>query len=103
MKLKKSRRGFWLCLALNMIFNLEWTVPAWILLALHFACGISLWWAASAFALWILILAAICLVIGWVSDCANEPAPKTENKNPYSVKTPNPYGNINKENGSNRV
>ena len=35
--------GFWLCLLLNLLLNLEWSIPAWICLALHFWLGLSLW------------------------------------------------------------
>lgn len=90
MKLKKDG-GFWLCFFLNMIFNFEWSIPGWILLALHFAVGISLWWSVAAFGIWIGFLLLTAAVIKWVSHCSNKPRKKAENKNPYSVKVRNPY------------
>ena len=47
----KRSGGFWLSLLLNMLLNLEWTIPAWILLALHFVFDWSIWWFVLALAL----------------------------------------------------
>lgn len=75
-------------LLLNIALNFRLTIPAWILLILHFVCGISLWWFAGAmgvFFLYILIWMLVLRLIARMGASA-KPDPKIENKNPYSVK-----------------
>ena len=86
MRRTKRSGGFIICLLFNMLINLEWSIPAWILLALHFWLDISIWWFVGAFAFWILSIISWMSIMGWVSDCSNTPDPPKENKNPYSVK-----------------
>lgn len=85
--MRRTRRNgsFWLCLLLNMLLNLEWTVPAWILLALHFWLGWSVWWFWLALGLWFLGLLLVTKLLGWAHRCAAIPDPPKENKNPYSA------------------
>ena len=78
--------SFLLCLLINLVLNLEWSIPAWILLALHFWMDISLWWFAGGLAFWILRVLAGMWLMGWARSCGNEKDPPKENKNPYSVK-----------------
>ena len=78
--------GFWLCLLFNMLLNLEWTIPAWILLVLHFWLDWSIWWFVLALGLWVLNILFWMKLMGWAADCGNEKDPPKENKNPYSVK-----------------
>ena len=85
MRRTKRTGSFWLCLLINMALNLEWTIPAWILLALHFWLGWSIWWFVLALALWIINIIFWMRVLGWAGDCARTPDPPKENKNPYSV------------------
>ena len=87
--IRKTRRsgGFFLCLLINLILNLEWSVPAWIALALHVWLDISIWWFVGALTLWILGIVADMWLIGWAARCGNEKDPPKENKNPYSVKS----------------
>ena len=42
--MRRTRRdgSFALCLLINLLLNLEWSIPAWILLALHAWLGFSL-------------------------------------------------------------
>lgn len=82
----KRSGSFWLCLLLNMLLNLEWTIPAWILLVLHFVLDWSIWWFALALALWILNILLWMQLMGWAADCSREKDPPKENKNLYSVK-----------------
>ena len=82
----KRSGSFWLCLLLNMVLNLEWTIPAWILLALHFLLSWSIWWFWLALALWVLNILLWMKVMGWASSCSREKDPPKENKNPYSAK-----------------
>ena len=83
--------GFFLLdLFINMILNLEWSIPVWIFLGLHFVFGLSLWWFAGALALWILRIWAYMMVFRWFSRIrwggGNFPTPPRKNVNPYSCK-----------------
>ncbi len=71
---------------INMLLNLEWSIPAWILLGLHAWLGISLRWFAGALLLWILRALAGMWIVGWAAECGSQKDPPKENKNPYSVK-----------------
>lgn len=70
---------------LSLVFNLEWTVPAWILLALHFIKGWSLWWFFGAMGLWILFVLIRLLVFSSLANAGDYKDPPKENKNPYSA------------------
>ena len=72
--------------ALGLIFNLEWTVPAWIFLALHFLMGISIWWFIGAMALWVLFVVLKMFVFGSLVRAGSYKDKPKENKNPYSKK-----------------
>lgn len=78
--------SFWLCLLINLLLNLEWSIPAWILLALHIWLDISIWWFIGALTLWMLGILAGMWIMGWAASCGNEKDPQKENKNPYSKK-----------------
>ena len=81
----RQRQGrFFLSLLLNAIFNLRWTVPAWVLLALHHWLGWPVWLARWAFLIWLAAIVLITLVFRFLIryDVAQTPP---ENKNPYSV------------------
>lgn len=82
----KHRGSFLLCLLINLLLNLEWSIPAWVLLGLHFWLGISIWWLAGGLGLWILVILAQMWLMGWAVDCGKQKDPPKENKNPYSVK-----------------
>lgn len=77
--------GFFVCLLLNIVLNLEGVIPAAILLGLHYWLDISVWWAVAALALWIVGIMTWMLIMGWASRCGNEQDAPRENKNPYSV------------------
>ena len=86
--MRRTNRGgsFLLCLLINLLLNLEWSIPAWILLALHFWLDISPWGFAGGLAVWILPVLSGMWLMGWARSCGNEKDPPKENKNPYSVK-----------------
>ena len=75
---------FFACILFNMLINLEWTIPAWILLAMHFIFGWNILWFWIALGVWFVSILLWMEVIGWASRCSTPNAPK-ENKNPYSV------------------
>ena len=82
----KKGRGFIFSILLSLVFNLEWTVPAWIFLALHFWKGISLWWFGGSIILWIVFVLLKSFVFGSLTRAGNYKDPQKENKNPYSKK-----------------
>ena len=84
MRRTKRTGNFFLCLLFNMMLNFEGTIPAWILLILHFCIGISIFWFWLALALWIIYLLVWMKIIGWAGRCST-PDPPKENKNPYSA------------------
>ena len=86
MRKTKRHGNFLLCLFVNLLLNLEWSVPAWILLALHFWLDISLWWFAGGLVFWIMRVLVDMWIIGWARACGNQKDPPKENKNPYSYK-----------------
>jgi hypothetical protein len=73
-------------LLINLCFNLEWSIPAWILLALHFWLNISIWWFVAALGAWVLLMILWMRLIGWAAGCSAHRDPPKENKNPYSAK-----------------
>lgn len=86
MKENRFRGGFLFCLIVNMGLNIMYSVPAWILLGLHFWLGVPVWLFWAALAAWILGIVIWMLIIGWATKCSNTPEPPKENKNPYSNK-----------------
>ena len=93
----KYTGSFFIMLLFNILINIEWSLPAWILLILHFVIGLSIWWFVAALALWIVFILLWMLVIGAAAKCGSEPAPYRENKNPYSA---GKYGSNAKKDGS---
>lgn len=82
---KRDFGGFMLCFLMNLVFNLGWSVPAWILLAVHFILKISIWWFASLFIIWFFIILLRTLLISWAGDCASVRDEPKKNLNPYSA------------------
>ena len=77
---------FLLGFLVNLLLNLEWSIPAWILLALHIWLDISIWWFLGGLAFWILSILSRMWILGWATSCGNQKDPPKENKNPYSHK-----------------
>ena len=81
--------GFWLALTLNLLFHLEGTIPAWILLVLHKIIALPIKWFWIALGIWgggILIWTVIAgRFYSWAAKCGNTPDPPKQNRNPYSV------------------
>lgn len=87
--------NFIIALLLNIVFHFEWSIPAWILLILHFWIGLPLKWFLIALGLWIVGLIIWMYVVGafygWAAKCGQTKDPVKENKNPYSVKNHNKH------------
>ena len=81
----KRHSNLFLCLLINILINFEGAIPGIILLVCYFIFHISIWWAISAFVLWILYLLIWMWVLGLVNKSSISDKPK-ENKNPYSKK-----------------
>ena len=86
MKGRKFRAESCLWMLINLLLNLKRSIPAWILLALHFWLDISIWWFVGGLALWILSIWLEMWFVGWAAYCGNQKDPPKENKNPYSVR-----------------
>ena len=74
-----------LSVLLSLLFHWYWSVPAWILLALHFIIGIPIWWFVAALAAWIIGVIVFMRVVGWLTYMGNKKEQENKNKNPYSV------------------
>ena len=87
--MRRTKRGgsFLLCLLINLLLNLEWSIPVWLLLGLHFWLGISIWWFIGGLVVWVLAILVGMKLMGWAAACGRQKDPPKENKNPYSVKT----------------
>ncbi len=85
--MRKTKRdgSFILCFLINLVINIEWAIPAIVLLILHFVLDISLWWFVAALAFWIVPILLQMLLLGWLSGLTTS-GKSPENKNPYSVK-----------------
>lgn len=83
---RSDASSFFLCLLFNLLLNLEWSIPAWILLGLHYWLGISIRWFWGGLAFWVLSILADMWLIGWAARCGSEKDPPKENKNPYSTR-----------------
>ena len=86
MRRTKRSGSFFLCLLLNLLLNLEWSIPAWALLALHFWRDVSLWWFVGGLAFWLLSILFGMWMMGWAAGCGSVKDPPKENKNPCSKK-----------------
>ena len=84
MRMSKRAGNFFLVLLFNMVLNFELSIPAWILLALHYFLGWRILWFWIALGIWILSIVLWMEFLGFASDCSNE-KPYRENKNPYSA------------------
>ena len=86
--MRQTRRAgtFLLNPLFNLLLNAEGALPAVLLLLLPFVLDWSLWWAAAALGLWILIIALRTLFLRFAVRGGNRKDPPRENKNPYSVR-----------------
>ena len=81
----RNSGNFFLCLLINILLNLEWTIPAWVLLVLHYMLDWSIWWFWGAIGIWILDILVWMWIMRWASRGSSIPKKPKENKNPYSV------------------
>jgi len=79
MRQTKISGSFLLCLLINLLLNMEWSIPAWILLALHIGLDLSIWWFIGGLAFWVIRLLLGMWLMGWASACGNQKDPPKEN------------------------
>ncbi len=96
---KPDVKGFFLCIFWQMFLYAVWSVPAWILLILHFAIKIPLTWFWVALGAWFLALLLRTLLIVWTRYCVRHRTPVPGNKNPYSQKLRDPYAALRERQG----
>jgi len=89
----RRNKGFLISIVINMVFNLEGTIPAWVLLGLHFWIDISIMWFLLALFIWLFVIILRTAVLCWVSKQSNALRPRTNNRNPYSSPAYKPYNN----------
>lgn len=83
--------GFLASLLLNFAVNIGWTVPAWILLILHFVTKLSIWVFWAAVAVFVLVIIITTAAVFMAAKDGEAPEAVKQNVNPYSSKgyTPN--------------
>ena len=86
MRETKRSGSFLFCFLINLLLNFEWSIPAWIALALHFWIGIPIWWFIGGLGFWILSILSGMWIMGLMVSVGNEPPPEKPNKNPYSTR-----------------
>ena len=87
--------GFGMSLLWNFLLNLSWSLPAWILLILHFYRGWSIIWFWIALSAWLIIVLIASFGLKFVHKCSTAEKPFRENKNPYSSGSYEPMKNTN--------
>lgn len=83
---RRTDGGFWLCFLMNLIFSLEWSIPAWLLLIMHFVLNWSLWLFVGALGVFIIGVFAKTAVLCWAASAGSVPDKPKKNLNPYSAK-----------------
>ena len=94
---KKERGGFFLCLLWHALLYSPWSLPAWVLLVLHFTTGLSIVWFLAAIGVWLLVIFLRTLLVMFARYGSAHRIPVPENKNPYSQKVRDPYAAMRKE------
>lgn len=84
MRMTKHIGNFFITFLFNLLINLHWSLPAWVLLVLHYTSDWRILWFWIAIGVWLL---SIFLWMGFIKFAANSSAEKQyrENKNPYSA------------------
>lgn len=82
----RRRSVFLTTYLINLALNFEWSVPAWILLVLHFKLGLPWWPFWTALALWLVVILVRSVFVYWVYSQPSNPSPPKKNVNPYSQK-----------------
>ena len=84
---RKRDGGFWLCFLMNLIFDLEWSIPAWLLLILRFVLDWSIWLFVAALVAFFVGVFLKTAFFSWAASVGNTPDVPKKNLNPYSNST----------------
>ncbi len=87
MRRYKRDASFLIAYLITLFFNWEMSIPAWILLVLHFVLGWSILWFILALAAWMVIILLWMLLMQAAARCGDSKDAPRENKNPYSVRS----------------
>ena len=88
---ERANSGFFLCLLWHAILFFPGTFPAWILLVLHFAVGLSPVWFWAVLGVWLFTVLLRTLLVMFARFGSAHRIPVPENKNPYSKTERDPY------------
>ena len=69
MKKLRNSGNFFASLLFNMLMNLEWTIPAWLLLACHFFFDWSIRWFWIALGVWLVDILLKMELVSWAARC----------------------------------
>ena len=83
---KRKNRGLLLSFCINMLWFSEWGVAALILWLLHLWLGVPLFISLILLGLWPLSALVTTLVLSWLTSHGSIPAPRQQNRNPYSAR-----------------
>ena len=83
---RKTGGGFWLCFLMNLIFDLEWSIPAWLLLIMYFVLSWPIWLFAMALGGFIIGILTKTAFLCWAASAGSIPDKPKKNLNPYSAK-----------------
>lgn len=83
---KRCNGDFGLCYFMNLVFDLEWSIPAWLLLIMHFVLNWSIWFFVVAMGLFVIGVLVKTIFIGWAASVGKISDKPKQNLNPYSVK-----------------
>ncbi len=88
MRNAKKTGGFFLCLLLNLLINLEWTIPGFVFMGLFIWLGhqVFMWLMIAAFSIYVISVLAWTVMMSLANKAGNSQDAPRENKNPYSSK-----------------
>lgn len=95
MRKPRYNGGFILSFLLNLVFNSEWAVIAFVLFILSKLFRLSIMFALMTLGIWFFGTFLITLFLFWVSRHGSASKP-SENKNPYSTKNSDVFPNAKK-------
>lgn len=88
---KKERGGFFLCMLWYAMIYLPGSIPAWVVLVLHYTIGINIAWFWVALGIWLFAVLLRVLLVIFARYGGQHRILSPENKNPYSKKVCDPY------------
>lgn len=91
MKNFASRGDMLGALLVNVLYLIPWTLPAWILLVVHFVVeGFPIWPFWVALLAWVVLVIFSTFFMSWAVKNGSDPTPQRENIDPYGSKVADP-------------